>query len=202
MIDRRRSPWARTAALLAAAALTVTLSGCGKDPGTSAPTASASKGARTSAPAQPTRNPTEAPTSPPEGAPFTFDQAARYDDGVLVEVSTIEAKKTSPTQQGADGTGGEVVIAVIVVTNQSKQPFVADKMAIDGYYDQTGAPKIVDSSGAVGDSFKGTIPPGGQAKATFGFAMPHDNLDHVTIMVDGGDDAHGPVQFNGSVKKP
>lgn len=198
MIHPRRPLWTRAAALLAASTLAAGLTSCGKDPGTPAPSSAAG---RTAAPSQPMKNPTDAPTTPPEGTPFTFDQAARYDDGVLIEVSTIEAKRATATQEGAEGTNGDVVIATLVITNRSSQPFVTDAISVDGYYSLTGAPKIVDGSGAVGDSFKGTIPPGGQAQATFGFAMPHDNLDEVAIVVDGGDDAHGPVRFTGRVAR-
>lgn len=188
------------AALVVATCLVAPLAACGKDPGT--PAGSPTPATTRTASAAASVDPTMAPTAPPEGTEFTFDQAARYDDGVLVEVDDIHAAKATATQQGAEGTSGDVVLVGIVVTNRSTKPFVTDQMVVSGYYAKVGAPKLVDSSGAVGDSFKGTVPAGGQARAAFGFAIPADQLDEVTIMVDGGDDAHGPVQFTGKVTKP
>ncbi|GAB3624955.1 hypothetical protein GCM10027418_30410 [Mariniluteicoccus endophyticus] len=189
-----------TAAILALA-VGVALSACGKAP---APTPTGTPAPSNAAPAPSDGSavdPTDPPTSPPEGDEFTFDQAARYDDGVTVEIGTIKGSQVTPTQSGAEGTAGHVVLAEIVVINKSAQPFVTDKMVVHGYYSGVGAPKIVDTSGAVGDSFKGTVAPGASAKATMGFAMPADQLDHVTIMVDGGDDSHGPLQFTGQIAK-
>ncbi|WP_460769975.1 hypothetical protein [Mariniluteicoccus flavus] len=191
------------AALAVAVSLATALTACGKDPGTTpppGPSSSAPAGAP-GGPAQPSYDPTEAPTRPPEGTEFSFDQAARYDDGVLIEIGDIHATTATGTQHGAEGTSGQVVIAEIVVTNKSGAPFVTDTMKVWGYYAGVGAPKIVDSTGAVGDSFRGTVAPGGQAKAVMGFVMPHDQLGDITIEVDGGDDAHGPLQFTGTVPK-
>lgn len=180
------------------------LAGCGKPApaGTNqGASAVATNGPGSVPSATPVRaDPVAAPTDPPTGEKFTFDQAARYDDGVLVEISTIKKAQATPQQHGAEGTDGNVVIAEILVTNQSSKPYDTAAITVLGYYHDVGAPKIVDETKAVGDSFTGVVPPGGQAKAVMGFAMPADQLENVTIVIDGGAADKGPVQFSGPVQ--
>ncbi|OYN96778.1 hypothetical protein [Enemella evansiae] len=180
------------------------LAGCGKPPAPGATTPGASAGADgpgTIPSSSPTRaDPVAAPTDPPTGDKFTFDQAARYDDGVLVEIATIAKAVTNPQQHGAEGTEGSMVVAEILVTNQSSQPYDTSAITVWGYYDDVGAPKIVDETKQLGDSFSGVVQPGAQAKATMGFAIPADQLQNVTIMIDGGAADKGPVQFSGPVQ--
>ncbi|MDO5500224.1 MAG: hypothetical protein Q4F67_11165 [Propionibacteriaceae bacterium] len=142
---------------------------------------------------------TDPPVDPPSGAEFTLDQAAVFDDGVRFEVSSIAAGEATSTQTGAEGTDGHVVTAEITVTNGSDTAFDLAPIRVWGYYDEIGAPMIVDSTGAVGDRFAGTAEPGQAARARFGFAMPSEGFETVTIMIDGGTADHGIMQFRGPI---
>lgn len=171
--------------------------GCAK-PGTT-PSGTPSRTAG-STPTAPQADPNAAPTDPPGGERFGFDQAARFGDGMLVQVSTIKSAKASPQQHGAEGTDANMVVAEILVTNSTSGPLPTEPIKVYGYYfTDVGAPKIIDPTGALGNSFQGTLQPGEQAKATMGFAIPADAMGDVTIMIDGGTGDHGPVQFSGAV---
>lgn len=188
-------------ALVVVASLALT--GCGQAPSsqTAPPPAdhSADDSADpTPAPTEP-QDPAKAPSTPPEGVKFTFDQAARWDDGLTVEISTIKKAKANENQRGAEGTEGDIVIAEILVSNETKAEYDTSVLRVWGYYGFVGAPKIIDSTRAVGDSFSGTIPPGGKAKAAMAWAIPADSMEEVTIMVDGNSPSHGKLQFTGPV---
>lgn len=197
----------RVLTLVTVCALALGTAGCGKegvDPAAdhSAPASAASGAPSAGASTQPAdtehHDSLAAPTDAPDGTPFTLDQAARYDDGVLVEIESAKVAKAEPKVTGAEGTNGELIIATVVITNQSQQPFGLDKVQIDGWYAGVGAPKVLDPSGKLGDSMKGSVPAGGSARASIGFAMPHVHANDITIVVDGGDDAHGPLMFSGA----
>lgn len=181
------------AGFVALCATGVLLAGCGRPP-ESAPDA---PGGFRSIEADADRRAARA--DPPSGTEFTFNQAAEFGDGVRFEVASIAAGKASATQTGAEGTDGEIVTAEILITNGSKEDFDAGPVRVWGYYAGVGAPMITDSTDQVGDSFTGTVAPGQRAVARFGFAMPHTELASVTIMMDGGGDEHGIVQFTGAV---
>ncbi|OYO25261.1 hypothetical protein CGZ93_02115 [Enemella dayhoffiae] len=193
---------------LTASCLSLTLlTGCGKPPVAStattpppaqSPAAQAPRGpGAESTPHEP--GPLDPPTEPPEGDKFTFDQAARYSDGVLVEVSTITRAKATPQQHGAEGTEGSIAVAEILITNQSNKPYDTAPIKVWGYYGDVGAPKILDDSKKLGDSFRGVVQPGGQARATMGFAIPSEAMNDVTIMIDAGAPDKSAVQFSGPV---
>lgn len=175
---------------------TIALSACGKEP----EAVDSPNSQDTYAQSEPGRgNPTQAPTDPPMGEQFTFDQAAAYADGLSIEIAKISKGETTATQTGAEGTQGQIVTAEILVINRTPNPFDSSTIQVWGYYSGVGAPKIVDSTGAVGDSFDGEIPAGQRAKAVMAWAIPHEDLNDITIMIDGGTPDHGAIQFTGPV---
>lgn len=141
-----------------------------------------------------------APTTAPEGTQFGFDQAARWEDGVQVEVSSIKASSASSGQTGAEGTGGEMVVVDLLVTAGSAEVRL-DPFVVHGYYgaDGVGAPMVTDPAGQLGDRFAGTLRPGESGRAGFGFAIPRDQLAVVTVTVDRADGRTEPVMFTGPI---
>lgn len=182
----------------------LTLAGCGTPPPPAPPTpspgSSAPAGTPGSAPQTPTEDRLAAPTFAPEGDEFGLDQAAEFPDGLRVEVNSIAKATANEQQHGAEGTDGTMVVVEIGLTNGTGNSYPTDPIKVWGFYDGVGAPKIRDTSGALGDSFSGTIGDGESAVAKMAFAIPADKLDKVTIMVDTTNAAQGPVQFIGSVK--
>lgn len=149
--------------------------------------------------ARPTFDHTSIPTADPTGARFTFDQAATFDDGVAIQVNEISAGTAGDGVTGAEGTDGSIVTAQIMITNGGDVVLPGEQVQVWGFYDNVGAPKVVDPSGALGDSFRGDIPPGDRVVATMGWAMPADRLGAVSIMVRDNVPGHGPVRFTGPV---
>lgn len=173
------------------------LAGCGTPPEELAPTPS--PGASSTPSATPTEDTVAAPTFAPAGGEFGLDQAAEFPDGLRIEVTSIKTATANEQQNGAEGTNGNMVVAEIGITNNTGSAYPTDPIQVWGFYDGVGAPKVRDTSGALGDRFSGTIGEGESAVATMGFAIPADRLNNVAIMVDTRNEAHGPVQFIGQV---
>lgn len=193
-----------TPARIAAAALVTALAvtGCGTPPPTpeSSPTPGASASATASAaPETPAEDNLAAPTFAPEGDEFSLDQAAEFPDGLRVEVASITKSTANEQQHGAEGTSGTMVVVEIGLTNNTGSSYPTDPLKVFGFYHGVGAPKIRDTSGALGDSFSGTLGNGESAVAKMAFAIPADQLDQVTVMVDTGKGDQNPVQFTGKV---
>lgn len=179
----------------------LTVTGCSKDAGqpggVADPTPTAGQAAEPGTAGAP-GDPAAAREEAPEGRQFSFEQAARWPDGVEVQVTTITGRTASDTEQGAEGTDGHLVEADIMVSNESDQPFDTAQLQVWGYYDRVGAPKIIDTSGRLAVSMGGVLAPGETGSVPMGFAIPADRVGAVTVMVV-GDQAHPAVQFTGPV---
>lgn len=143
--------------------------------------------------------PTGAPTEPPYGDEFSLDEVARFDDELSIEVGAPLRETARDTDTGAEGTDGQILTISVTITNESPDPYDASRVLVLGYYGQVGAPKVRDADGVDFQiAFSGEIAPGEDDTATFGFAMPRDQLDEIQIVVDPDDDIHDPVRFVGS----
>ncbi len=143
--------------------------------------------------------PTGAPTEPPYGDEFSFDEVARFDGELSIEVGTPLKEKARDTDTGAEGTDGQILTISVTITNESPDPYDASRVQVLGYYGQVGAPKVRDADGVDFQiAFSDDVAPGEDDTATFGFAMPHDQLDRIQIVVDPADDVHDAVRFVGS----
>lgn len=144
-------------------------------------------------------DPTDAPTTPPIGEKLTVDQAADFPDGLSVQIDGLTAATAPAGVTGAEGTGGEVVAADVVITNRTAAPYDAGGLVIHGYYrDAVGAVMLSDAGGTFGVGFAGPVPAGAQRKVHVGFAVPRTDAGNVTINVDPRDGTHNAVQFQGS----
>lgn len=148
---------------------------------------------------QPTYDHTSIPTTDPEGDQFTLDDRATFPNGLAYQIDTLTHQRATDEIHGADGTEGNVVVATIRVINQSTEPLPGEAIQVWGFYDNVGAPKVVDDTGALGDSFHGEILPGEKVTATMGWAMPADRMSSVTIMIEDNQPGHTPVRFTGPV---
>ena len=153
----------------------------------------------------PTFDHTSIPTTDPDGQQFTFDDAATFPNGLRIQINEITAKDTTKDKDaseihGAEGTDGHIVVAEVQVTNDTTLSLAGEQLQVWGFYGNVGAPKVVDASGALGDSFQGAIRPGERVTASMGWAIPADRTDDVTIMVQDNIPGHQPVRFTGPVK--
>ncbi len=155
-------------------------------------------------PAEPDR--TMAPTQAPTGEVFGFDEAARFSDGVQIEVHQVTAQRAGEGDQGAEGTDGQIVVANVMITNDSSSTFDASRIIVQGFYGEgIGAPLVVDADGAFGVGFTGVVEPSEEVQATFAFAIPHSELENVAISVyihTLDEPEHPAIQFRGKVAKP
>lgn len=145
-----------------------------------------------------------APTQAPTGQEFGFDEAARYADGVQFEVQRVAARRAGQEDRGAEGTDGNIVVATVLVSNASTSTFDASRVLVQGFYGAgVGAPLVVDPEGSYGIGFVGVVEAGEEVQATFAFAIPHSQLDNVTVAIYSLDEANHPaVQFAGRVAAP
>lgn len=159
-------------------------------------------------PEKPTAEPdrTMAPTQAPTGEVFGFDQAARFSDGVQIEVQKVTAQQAGEGDQGAEGTDGQIVVANVLISNDSPSTFDASRIIVQGFYGEgIGAPLVVDADGAFGVGFTGVVEPDEKVQATFAFAIPHSELENVAISVyiyTLDEPEHPAIQFSGKVAKP
>jgi hypothetical protein len=188
--------------------LALTVPGCsasgGGSPGSGAtgggaaatPSASTTPGAAT---------PTSASESPRRVAPdqqFGFDETARYDDGLQVEIAGTVADKAKQTDHGAETTRGEIVIASVRIENGTAETFPAADVGISASYGSgKDAQIIIDKTGQLQSGFRGSIKHADEQIATIGFAVPFSELAKVTVVVDPNDDVHDPVSFTGTVER-
>lgn len=144
---------------------------------------------------------TQAPTDPPQGDSFTFDEAARFDDGLQFEIVEARAAKAGADDEGADGTDGEIVVVDILLSNDTTSPFNARTVTVQGFYGAgVGAPLVLDSRGQYIAGFDDDVAAGQEVQGTFAFAIPKTELRSVAFEIDCNDDhAHPPIQFTGSV---
>lgn len=152
-------------------------------------------------------NRTLAPTNAPTGEVFDFEEAARFSDGVQIEVQKITAQLAGEGDQGAEGTDGQIVVADVAISNASGATFDASRIIVQGFYgpDVVGAPLVVDADGEFGTGFDGVVEAGEDVQASFAFAIPHAQLGNVAIYVFiySLDDPERPaIRFSGEVAKP
>jgi hypothetical protein len=67
--------------------------------------------------------------------------------------------------------------------------------------DDIEAPLVNDPTGGLPNAFLGTITPGAEDTARYGFAIPFSSLNRVRVSVDLGDGTHEPVTFAGAVER-
>ena len=143
---------------------------------------------------------TSVPSTDPEGQQFSFDDAATVPEGLALQVNEVESREADSEIRGAEGTDGNIVVATIMITNNSEEPFPATQVQVWGFYGVVGAPKVTDGAGTLGDSFTGEVQPGESVVASIGWAIPADRMDEVTIMIDDNVEGHSPVRFTGEVE--
>ena len=121
----------------------------------------------------------------PEEQRFKLDDVAEFDDGLVMEVAGTVADKASKTDQGAEATDGQIVIASIRIENDTKEPYEAEGVLIGATYgDGKDAQIIIDKTDELQSSFTKKIKPKAEGIATVGFAVPWTELEKVTIIVD------------------
>ncbi len=167
-------------------------------PATPAATSSTPAAPATSAPATSGRPPVAADQQ------FTLDDAAQFDDGLIIEIAGTVADRAKSSDRGAEGTGGEIVIASVRIENNSSDPYDARDVLISAGYGGSDARLadaqiVVDSTGELESGFAGTIDVGDEGIATIGFAVPFSALGRVSFVVDPNDDIHDAVSFTGRV---
>lgn len=143
---------------------------------------------------------TAAPTDAPEGDSFSFDEAARFDDGLQVEVVDVKTGRAGADDEGADGTDGQIITAEILISNETTSPFNARTVTVQAFYgDGVGAPMVLDEKGDYVAGFDDDVAAGQDIQGTFAFAVPKDQAKRITLEVNCNDDhLHPPVQFSGS----
>ncbi len=188
----------------------VVLAACGVRPTSEpAPSVTATSG-RTDAPASPASpgiGPSSSATSAtpaevPKEQQFSLDDAAEFDDGLLIEIAGAVADKAARTGRAAEATDGEIVIASIRIENKTREPYAAESVLIGAKYGNgKDAQIIIDKTDDLQSGFTGTIKVGDEAVATVGFAVPFSELEKVTFIVDPNDDLHGAISFTGPVQR-
>jgi hypothetical protein len=143
----------------------------------------------------------DTPRQVPADQRFSFDETARYDDGLQIEIAGTVADKAKQTDQGAEATRGEIVIASVRIQNGTAQSFpAADVLISASYGDGKDAQIIIDKTDQLQSGFRVQIRPHDEEVATLGFAIPFTELGKVTFVVDPNDDVHDPVSFTGKVE--
>jgi hypothetical protein len=159
-------------------------------------------------------DPTEALATPemgldePSAAPgptsdlFAIDEAAHFDDGLVVEVAGATATTAEQRYRGAEATRGDMVVVSVRIENGTQEPFPTDDIAMTVTYgDGVAASPVTDPGRELQDSFTGVIEVTEELVGIFGFAVPFDQLSEVSVTVDCGDGIHGPVTFIGPITR-
>jgi hypothetical protein len=153
------------------------------------------------APVEPAPSATAA-TEVPKGQQFTLDDAAEFDDGLVIEIAGTVADKAAKTDRGAEATNGQIVIASVRIENNTKKTYDAKGVLIGAKYaDDNDAQIIIDKTDQLQSGFKGKIKPKDEDVATVGFAVPWKELTKVTFIVDPNDDVHEAISFTGRVHR-
>jgi hypothetical protein len=188
-------------------AVLVVLAGCGFLPASQpAPGAPATSGGTeaSASPAGPDSGANSSPTPAevPEGQQFSLDDAAEFDDGLLIEIIGAVADKAAMTDRGAEATDGDIVVASVRIENKTKEPYAAESVLIGAKYGHgEDAQIIIDRTDELQSGFTGTIRAGDEAIATIGFAIPFSELKKVTFIVDPNDDVHEAISFTGTISR-
>lgn len=153
-------------------------------------------------PESPAASSPAASEEPVEGG-FTFEDVAVFEDGLTIEITgTPLARNAGEHETGAESTNGELVVIAVLITNDGAEPFAAENALItlqhSGVED---APLIVDDTGELLAGFSEPVPPGSDATATLGFAVPFSAIGDIAVTVDPGDDINEPVTFTGAAER-
>ncbi len=179
----------------------VLLAGCGRPPGegTAAPSPADTASATPSQPAPSS----SAGTPNAEDASFSFDDIASYDGEAEIEITGTAARLTTTGMTGAEATRGQMVVVSLLIRNLSAADLDATTVLVTAASgpDDIEAPLVNDPSGGLANGFLGTITPGAEDTADYGFAIPFTALNQVRVTVDLGDEIHEPVSFAGTVQR-
>ncbi len=189
----------------AAAALLVLLAGCGRPPGSE--TVAPAPGVTASTPAaepEPTTSgqPSSASADPEDGS-FSFDDIASFQGDAEIEITGSSGRMATTGMTGAEATRGQMVVVSVLIRNLSTEDRDATTVLVTASSgpDDIEAPLINDPSGGLANGFLGTITPGAEDTADYGFAIPFTALNQVRVTVDLGDGRHEPVTFAGPVER-
>jgi hypothetical protein len=187
--------------------LLLVLAACGVEPATqpepSATTSSSAEPTPVESNAGPSPSATAAtPAEVSQEQQFKLDDAAEFDDGLVIEIAGTVADKAAKTDRGAEATNGQIVIASVRIENNTKKPYDAKGVLIGAKYgDNNDAQIIIDKTDELQSGFKGNIKPKDEEIATVGFAVPWKQLGKVTFIVDPNDDVHEAISFTGQVHR-
>jgi hypothetical protein len=191
-------------------AVLLALAGCGVLPANPPQPRVAPTGGSPGAPASPTSpdlSPSQSATSATSAEvlqeqQFSLNDAAEFDDGLLIEIAGAVADKAAKTDRGAEATNGEIVIASVRIENKTKEPYDAESVLVGATYGNgKDAQIIIDETDELESGFTGTIKPKDEDIASVGFAVPFKELKKVTFIVDPNDDVHEAISFTGTVHR-
>jgi hypothetical protein len=189
----------------AVSAVLVLLAGCGRPPasGTVPPVAEATAAVTPTEPAPATSGSPSGGPSDPEDAAFAFDEIASYAGDAEIEITGSAARMIAPGMTGAESTRGQMVVVSVLVRNLSAEDLDATTVLVTASSgpDDIEAPLVNDPTGGLPNAFLGTITPGAEDVAEYGFAIPFSSLNRVRVSVDLGDGTHEPVTFTGAVTR-
>ena len=190
---------------VAASVVLALLAGCGRPPASETvppvPGVTASPTV-----ADPTPSGSGSPSSGPsdaEDASFSFDDIASYEGDAEIEITGTAARTIATGMTGAESTKGQMVVVSVLIRNLSTKDLDASTVLVTASSgpDDIEAPLINDPSGGLPNAFLGTITPGAEDTADYGFAIPFSSLNRVRVTVDLGDEIHEPVSFAGGVER-
>ncbi len=203
-MTRRTRTAAIVAAALVALAVIIWVASSGGNPPNQAATGSESAQDRSSpstATATATSDyapaPSEAPVTdlPVQLEPVPLDETAQFGDQVsaeLVDLVAVEAEGQVPGE-----VSGPALRVTVRLINGTSQPLALDAVTVFLYFgpDLTPAPQIGDDDG---DVFRGSLPPGDSAQASYTFSVAENERDDISVTV-----SHSPtsttVVFSGAV---
>lgn len=149
-------------------------------------------------PSSPVAASSSAPPSVAASQEFTFDDIARFDDGLEVEIAGTEA---NTTDQGATSSGGDIVIASVRIENKTEAAYdPVDLKVSASYAGGTPAPMVIQKAKGLTGTFPGVIEVGDEGVAAVAFAVPSAEQKKITILVDPNDEEHDPVSFTGEIQ--
>ena len=189
----------------AAMSVVLLLVGCGRPPGSD--TVAPVPGVTTSpTPAGPAPSGSGSPSSGPsdaEDASFSFDDIASYEGDAEIEITGTAARTIATGMTGAESTRGQMMVVSVLIRNLSAEDLDAATVLVTASSgpDDIEAPLVEDPTGGLPNAFLGTITPGAEDTAEYGFAIPFSSLNRVRVSVDLGDGTHEPVTFTGAVER-
>ena len=179
----------------------VLLAGCGRPPGEGTTSPNPHDAASATA-SEPAASSSPGPSNA-EDASFSFDDIASYDGDAEIEITGTAGRMITAGMTGADSTRGQMLVVSVLVRNLSAKDLDATTVLVTAASgpDDIEAPLINDPSGGLANGFLGTITPGAEDTADYGFAIPFTALSRVRVTVDLGDEIHEPVSFAGAVER-